>query len=394
MNTIKWLLILLISGCGILLPTWFSRQSVEKTRALTGPWLPSDIAFTAIAEDSDASTGPYVLALLDSKTTQTTELYRSDHLVPHPLSWSPQGNKLAFTGMNNTGMENGEMMEVCVLIVADSRQTCLEDKLVYFRSILNDVVTWSEDGTKVYFVTLKQQTWCLIEADVLTGKTLRVVYETPYSDDEWWKRRPTRWTADLSYVGLEIGYDGETGILVNLKTREEIVIRDILQPYIDPTVEQEHPGHNYVCPEFSPSANYLAALIPTGYIGTEPITNRMVIFDTKGEVIHLFEPSESTTSCPTWVEDELRFYFRRYNRQEVWEGIFSYSIEYRQMRAWDMSGRETLPLLLSPGGTNIAFQEIVQGRTVVSVLYPDGTISVISDPYYSAWDPVWRPIVE
>ena len=108
----------------------------------------------------------------------------------------------------------------------------------------------------------------------------------------------------------------------------------------------------------------------------------MVIFDTKGEVIHIFEPSESTASCPTWAGDERRFYFFRYNRQEVWGGVFSYSLENR---------RETLPLLLSPGGTNIAFQEIVRGITVVSVLYPDGTISVISDPYYSAWDPIWRP---
>ena len=392
MNAIKRLLILLIFSCEMLLFPAFSHQSAGEIKALTGPWLPSDIVFAAVAKNGDANTGPYVLALLDSETMQITELYRSDHFVPNPFGWSSQGDKLAFTGMNDTSMENGEMVEICILTVVDSHQTCLEDKLAYFGSILNEVVTWSEDGSKVYFVTLKQQTWRLIEVDVSTGKTLRVVYETPYSDDEWWRRRPTRWTDDLNYVGLEIGYARETGVLVNLKTNEEVIIHDILQPYIDPTVEQEHPGHIYICPNFSPSSNYLAALIPTGYIGTEPITNKMVIFDTKGEIIHLFEPSESTASCPTWTEDELEFYFRRYNRQEVWGGIFSYSLEHRQMRAWDMSGRETLPLILSPDEGCIAFQESVQGRTVVSVLYPGGAISVISNPYSSAWDPVWRPL--
>jgi hypothetical protein len=117
----------------------------------------------------------------------------------------------------------------------------------------------------------------------------------------------------------------------------------------------------------------------------------MVIFDLQGNVVHVFEPPGSRASCPTWWEEDRGFYFYRYNRNEGWGGVFWYDLVNSQLQAHDMSARETLPLVPSPDRTHLAFEELTDGRTVISVLYPVGVIRTIDMPYHSAWFPVWRP---
>jgi hypothetical protein len=234
MRTIKWLLIvLLMSSFAVFNPTVSSQPEM--------PPPPADIVFMAATEKAwEVNGGSFVLALLDADTMTITELYRSTEFALKPLSWSPHGDLLAVARARYTD-EPGKV-ELCIITMAGSFQTCFEDKLASFDSREGNTVTWSEDGTRVRFVTLKEPTWQLVEASVSTGETLRVIYETDFSERERWRRRPTVWTADLKYVGLEVG-SPSPGILINLETHEELDLNDVLQPYIDEAVQQEH--HEY-----------------------------------------------------------------------------------------------------------------------------------------------------
>lgn len=360
------------------------------------PPLPSDIVFGANAGNSleYLQAGPFVLTLLDHRTMEFIELYRSDHDIPVPLSWFPQGDLLAFALKSDRGMNAGEPMEVCILTVTGVLQTCFEDKMIYFPSYIEDTVTWSSDGTTVYFVTRSEQTWQLIAADVVTGQTLDVLFETPFVADTWRTGKPTRWSSNLRYVGLELGFLRTEATIVNLETGEEIDIHHVLQPYMDETIQQSH--NYYVCPGLSPSRNYLAALIPITYLSnsTQIETNRMVIFDPQGIVIHVFDPTDSIASCPVWPDDERYFYFTRYNPQEGWSGIFTYSLKNERLQAQAMDIADFLaPFVLSPNGVHLALQAFTEVPQL-KVLFPTGTIRSIDLPYISVGNPIWRPNTE
>lgn len=352
--------------------------------------LPSDIVFGANAGDSNdyLQAGPFVLTLLNSRNMEFVELYRSEHAVPVPLSWSPQGDLLVFALKSERGMDEGGTMEVCILSVTGDLQTCFEDRLVYFLSLIDDTVTWSADGVIVYFVTRSEQTWQLVAADVVTGQTLDVLFETPFVEDTWWAGKPTRWSSDLRYVGL---FFRTERTIVDLETDEFLDIQTVLQPYLDETVER---ARDYdICPEFSPLRNYLAALIPTAFLdnATRIATNRMVIFDPQGNVIHIFEPTDSVASCPVWSEDERSFYFFRYNPQEGWGGIFSYTLENERLQAQAMDINSLLaPFTLSPDGVHLALQSFTE-IPMLKVLFPTGTIRSFDLPYILVWSPLWRP---
>jgi hypothetical protein len=288
-------------------------------------------------------------------------------------------------------MDAGEPMEVCILTVTGILQTCFEDKTIYFPSYIEDTVTWSSDGTTVYFVTRSEQTWQLIAADVVTGQPLGVLFETPFVADAGRTSKPTRWSSDLRYVGLELGLLRTEATIVDLETDEYLDIHHVLQPYMDETIQQSH--DYYVCPGFSPSRNYLAALIPITRLSnsTGIATNRMAIFDPQGNIVYVFEPIGSVASCPVWAEDERYFYFTRYNPQEGWSGIFTYSLENERLQAQAMDIDDFLaPFVLSSDGVHLALQAFTEVPQL-KVLFPTGTIRSVDLPYISVWSPIWRP---
>jgi hypothetical protein len=386
----RYLLVFFLLGIWMLLPVSISFGQTPP------PPLPSDIVFGANAGNSleYLQAGPFVLTLLNSHNMEFVELYRSDHNVPVPLSWSPEGDLLTFALKSDRGMDEGEPMEVCILTVTGVLQTCFEDQMIYFPSYIEDTVTWSSDGTTVYFVTRREQTWQLIAADVVTGQTLDVLFETPFVADAWRTSKPTRWSSNLRYVELELGSPSIAVTIVDLETGEELDIHHVLQPYMDETIQQSH--DYYVCPGFSPSRNYLAALIPITRLGnsTEIATNRMVIFDPQGNIVQIFEPTGSVVSCPVWAEDERYFYFTRYNPQEGWSGIFTYTLENERLHAQAMDIDSFMaPFVLSPDGVHLALQAFTEVPQF-KVLFPTGTIRSIDLPYISVENPVWRPNTE
>jgi len=388
MKARKYLLALLIGICGLLPDATTSGQVSPPTP------LPSDIVFGARNDDSNGSSS-FFLAILDDRTEEFVDLYRSDHDILVPLSWSPQGDLLAFVSKDAPGMEEGATMEVCILTVEGVLQTCFKDKMAYFMRYYDEnTVTWSADGSKVYFVTLKEQVWQLIEADVSTGQTLGVRFETPFVMDTQQTEKPTIWSSDLRYVGLDLGFLRTEATIVNLETGEELDIHHVLQPYMDETIQQSH--NYYVCPGFSPSRNYLTGLIPITSLSnsTGIATNRMVIFDPQGDIVHVFEPTGSIASCPVWAEDEGYFYFTRYNPQEGWSGIFSYWLasERLEAQAMDIDSFMT-PFVLSPDGVHLALQAFTKVPQL-KVLFPTGTIRSFDLPYTSVGNPIWRPNTE
>ena len=103
MRVEKYLITLFLIGICGLLPLAVSFGQSPPTP------LPSDIVFGANAGDSNdyLQAGPFVLTLLNSRNMEFVELYRSEHAVPVPLSWSPQGDLLVFALKSERGMDEG-----------------------------------------------------------------------------------------------------------------------------------------------------------------------------------------------------------------------------------------------------------------------------------------------
>lgn len=206
--------------CGILIP------SHDCVKAQSG--LPNDLTFL-IHDDAG-----YALMLYDHETDEVEELYWPDDAINlSPVSWSPQGDLLVVWELyqpNGEGIFEGLVNFYCVITPQGVRQFCFDSQ----PSVPHDGpyweeyrVTWSADGKFVYFVTQDGSHRRLIEANVETGATERVIYEMEYNgtvfDDGtyFWFPPTFLWTSDLQYVAVGVGdMEQTTRLLVNTETQE------------------------------------------------------------------------------------------------------------------------------------------------------------------------------
>lgn len=355
--------------------------------------LPADLVFGANGQVTDEMLGrePYVLALLDGETLQVSELYRAPQGQKlTPISWSPSGDLLAFRQL----AQRDRYAQICIVSISGELQTCFEDYVPdYYDPGLYpplNHVTWSENGTSVYFVVQDYKSVRLVDGDVLSGEVVKTIYETDYSvKKEAYEPPVLSWTPNLSHVAVAVGYPGQSGFIVNLETGESLSLETVFQPYLTEIQEAEREalGNRETCPDMSPTGTYLTALAPTY---PAPVHHRLIVFDKDDEIHYEIEPDDHEFFCPTWTHDEQGFYVYSYTKSE--ESILYYSLADGELVKLVSSERQlNPPLVLSPDGSYIAFDAPTPplGGKVVHVLSPDGTIMSFETPYVSSWDPVW-----
>ncbi len=384
------------------------------------PPLPADLLFTTtFAEYGDYPRN--VIMRVDAETAELSTFYvdqDADELAP--LSWSPQGNLLAVYRILPPIDEAFTLFprQLCILDRTGVLQRCLDDSppMHYAGGILQDwqhyfPVVWGTDGQSIYFETEYPNEGSdsgygrrIVEASVVTGETLRVLYDYP-------EPYPVTLSPDLNHlvVGFKREYLGEGNptFLYDLTTGEQI----------DPSgLVPDLTGMFWTCLPFSPGGRYIAALV--GYIVFEYVPDfelpageanmrgdLILLLDSQGIAQHIVGKPEGSPAtiwghyCPSWQPDEQAIVFLAYDNQER-DYIRRYTLADQQTTTlYEFNSRPEseryayAPLVPSPDGTYLAFTVSTERgwKRHVAVLYPDGEIRRISSLYRFGLFPLWVP---
>jgi hypothetical protein len=381
------------------------------------PPLPADLLFTTSEELHYPRN---IIMQVDALTLEVTPFYvDSEAFQVMPISWSPQGDLLVIYRMMEPLDDSYTLIprQLCVLDRAGALQKCFddappmhwggfpEDWLFYYP------VVWGVNGQTLYYMTeyINEDSPFgygrhLVEADVFTGETLRIMYTYP---DPW----PVSPSPSLNH--LAVGFweqwqgPGTPAFIYNLTTETQLEASEFTP---------DNTSLMITCLPFSPQGNYFTMV--TVYDLTEYAPELelpehyqysasdmlLLILDMEGNIHHIIGEPEGSPAitlgieCPAWQEDEQDIVF-----QTISEGhryIQRYSLADQQTTTlYEMSfdpGRESYvksPLVPSPDGTHIALTvtDSPNEDRLVAVLYPGGEIYRMQNPYPYSMYPLWIP---
>ncbi len=373
--------------------------------------LPADLIFSTGTADTNALPQTHnVLARLDAGTGQVSAFYTDESAVfLKALAWSPDGSRLAYLRVQYDGRRYSA--QICVLSWRGVSEGCFDDAPVGYFSVYNPQrVTWSADGERLYFVGGDETARRLLEADLVTRKTLRIVYEYPVPDNQMDNPPVLAWTNDLAYLTLGAGdhtrvQQGLPVLLVALNGGQTVDLAHI------PGTEGSSPF--VVCPFFSPAGTYLTAY--NFDVPETPSQPQFLILDNRGAIVSASEPAAPfdvlPTTCPAWQSDESAFYFpvAQRSQQASTLRILKYSLDNQQFSlAYDSGQLNDLaeatvisPLLLSPDEQFLAFDSpfnpaVSSGAqvTVIALTPTAQPLRRYSVPFRFSADPLWSPLTE
>lgn len=393
--------------------------STQATPQLQTYPLPADLLFTASLTAGQGDYSRDAILRVDAETLEVTPFYTdTEAFEVMPISWSPQGDLLAVYRIMPAIDDAFTLFprQLCVLDRAGVLQRCFNDTPPMYFAGLPDrwqqhyyPVVWGADGQTIYFDTeypnensLYGYGKRLIEATVLTGETLRVVYEYP---DPY----PISLSPDLSHA--LVGFGGLWGgpstpaLLVDLTTAAQLdvasAVPDLTSLYM--TCLPASPNGNYVVVNAEYDlATYAPDQDPTLNYGEG---NLLIILDMQGAIQGIIgQPDGYNTlwsqDCPGWQPDEQAIYFWASDLEKAY--IMRYSLPDQQLatlyelRDWpERESNVYEPLIVSPDGNYIALtvsNDPYEDR-LVAVLYPDGNIYRIPSPYRFGLYPLWVPPV-
>ncbi len=397
-----------LSLLSLLLLMIVANFSAAPLRAQADTASPADLIFsTGQVTPNGLAQAHNVLARLDAATGQASPFYTDESAVYlKALSWSPAGDRLAvlrvqFDGRNYTS-------QLCLLDQAGAPQGCFDDAPVGYTAVFDDnAITWSPDGSRLYFVGGDATTRRLLEADVQTHQTRRSLYEYALSAGELDHPPVLAWTTDLATLTLGAGdqtrvQQGMPVLRVDLDTGA--------------TVDLAHvpgaPGSSLfvVCPYFSPQGTYLTAY--NFDVPETPSQPQFLLLDKQGAIVSTIEPAPPLnalpTGCPAWQADEAAFYFpvTRGTPQSSSLSIVKYALDDTQFSTAFESGQlDDLAqatvisrLSLSPDGQFLAFDSPYDPAlnpgtqvTVVALTPPTPTLQRYRAPFDFSSDPLWTP---
>ena len=378
------------------------------------PPLPADLLFTTnLAEVGDKPRN--VIARVDAETLEVTPFYiDAEAFAVVPLCWAPQGDLLADYRVLYPIDDSNTLLprELCILDRGGALFQCMDDALAvygvedppYWGSAAYFPITWGHDGQTIYFETEYTSTKShtgygrrLVEADALTGETLRVVYDYPnlYS---------LSISPDLTYIG--VGFEEDwygieyRAYIEDLTTGTQLDLPDLM-PYAV--------GLSRLY-SFSPQGTYftLGTSYLTAYYAPEleqlyEAGSLIHILDPEGNILHVVgepegpEPLVWYLEAPTWQADEQAIVFYAYGSEHMY--LMRYSLPDRQLTPlYELgeAGHEPYvyaPFVTSPGNTHIALtvSSEAYGTRKLAVLYPDGEIYRIPMTHTFGLYPVWVP---
>lgn len=358
--------------------------------------LPNDIVFTiGMGRDRPPYRPPITntLVLVSADTLEPMEFYTDEAAYAvRAISWSPQGDRLAVWAWYDAG-NFVTTTTLCIITMADEYQICFEDAPdLALPQQPAYPVTWSKDGQKIYLVAGEGERLSLVERDVVSGTTLRTLYQYRAAN-RYYEPTTLAWTPDLRYIVTNIGdsYPQESGTLINLETGEKQDLSKIVVPWSGGIPQDAPPHAGYVCGAFSPQGTYLTAIDYSDWQHGD----RVIVFDMDLQIIasitEFNEPKSpmSLDNCPVWSTSEDHLYIYARSEADQSRHIFVYSMTNRQIVSHRQSDIYP-PLFPSPDETHIAFTGFTDGYQV-NILYPDGQIRQVSDQFDYSDYPLWRP---
>jgi len=383
------------------------------------PPLPADLLFTTTTAMEEVDYPRNMIVRVNAETLDVSPFYvdnEADTIMP--LSWSPQGDLLAIYRIMPAIDEDYTLFphQLCILNRAGVLQRCLNDNPpMHFAGdpqLLQHYypVAWGPDGQTIYFYTEYSNSNStygygrrLIEASVITGETLRVVFDYP---DPY----PINPSPDLNHAVVGFGGEwrgpGTPVFLVDLAANEQLDVTTAI-----PNNTEFRRG----CLPFSPNGTYITVIakydLATYAPEQDPTMNGgkgnlLVILDTQGIIQGIIgQPNGLNTlwnqGCPAWRPDEQAFYFIASDMEKVY--VMHYSLPDQrlttlyELKRWpEQESNIYPPLISSSDGTYLAFTVSdgpYQDR-LVAVLYPDGEIRRIPSPYRFGLYPLWMPAEE
>jgi hypothetical protein len=380
------------------------------------PPLPADLLFTTTTGVGDVDFPRNTIVRVDAETLEVTPFYvDSEAYEVMPISWSPQGDLLAIYRIMPAVDEAFTLFprQLCILNRAGVLQRCLNDNLP-MHYVGNTMewqhyypIAWSPDGQTIYFDTeypTEESPFGygrrLVEASVVTGLMLRIVYDYPGP-------YPVTASPDLNHI--VVGFGGEwrgnnPAYVFDLTTEERFDV---------PTVVPALTSLSWTCLPFSPHGTYLTATAWYDLAQYAPGQEQaykdgylLLILDTQGTLQSMIGEPDSPDplryqECPDWQPDEQAIVFYAHSVEHRY--IMRYSLPDQQLTTLyevkarkDTPDRESniySPLVPSPDGSYVALtvSDGPYSDRLVAVLYPDGEIRRIPSPYRFGLYPLWVP---
>jgi len=372
-------LLAIFIGLSILFNPCIPSSSAQTGNAI----LPTDLIITTLTE----GTGLYTtLMRVDAQTLQLSSFYVDEGRHIQPISWSPDGELLAFLRAPSVGPD---LYELCLLTREGVLQTCFEDRIASkgiqlannYEPRQDYWVTWSEDGRYIFYTAdYDQYHWdefntddwgsSLVKAEVATGQTQEVLYQPQVIVH----RPPPQlyWTDDLHYLWP---YRWDLTIILDLWQNTEIPL-----PQNIPTL-----GDLEYCPKFSPQGSYL-----TARTYQNETFSGFALVSPEGQIVHtvgsdrLLPAGIADAECPTWQSDEAAFYFLSSTQDEA--KLFKYDvaqdtlIKVKQIYPPEpqdpafLRRRPRMPIRVAPDNATLAIIFYGGGRAgqAVHILLPTG----------------------
>ncbi len=412
--------------CGLL---FFFTPGSRVLPVQGGAELPADLLFTS-TKSGDYGFWPQtprnVIVRVDAFTLETTPFYvdeEASYVIP--LSWSPQGDLLAFYRL--VSQEDDYIRQVCLLSRKGVLLRCFDatppSRTGYPRfDTERYMVTWSADGRRAYFVTECDELErvphqrCLIEADTTTGQTLRVLYTLEYPTPT-----PFVWTSqrDMLLIGAGDEWVWQAGAppqLVDLASRSVLLdLSTVVPPNATP---------DRVSPYLSPQGTYVEVFVHydlTTYNPWQidqnvygPTLSIMLIVDRQGKIRATFGRPEDTLPVPLalgWSGDERTLYTvtrdlsTTCGEYALWHPLRFHAYDLGTAQAVSLNADEPCriqrvkgPLSLSPNDTSLVFLSLPADTDPyskawqVTVLPMEaGTLQIVGAMYRFGVHPLWMP---
>jgi hypothetical protein len=310
--------------------------------------------------------------------------------------------------------------QLCFLTRSGELLSCTEDRPPRDPGVASDGlyrITWSEDSRYIYFLndhytSPTQGIRRIIEVDVATGETQRIVFEIPFE----YEAPIISWKSDLSEVIIGTGnyqqYQGPKTI-INLETGVEIDPNTLIP---DDTRLYE------ICRGFSPFDTYMAILAQPENIAQEAGIYRMALYVLDAEGNDVFVMDENSgygqvegVGCPIWQADESAIFFSAHTEDAEMlpvgihlPRIFKHDFESGETEVYfenDLlnSGFFTSPLPSTDGNYLVlsaqyfTMEGTTQHRTwEIIIVFPDHNFLEIKSPEgvgVDWWYPIWVPQV-
>lgn len=416
-KSMKIKLSILILTMGLLALT--AASSLTKAQSSV-PLLPSDLLFVPTITGGEVYFSRNTIMRVDAKTLEVSTFYVDEEAWElMPISWSSQRDLLVIYRIMPTSEAysySSSPRQLCILDQSGVMQLCFDDGPPMHYAGRPDEwssfypVAWGPDGKTIYFETeypnensLGGYGRRIVEASVITGETLRVVYDYP---DPY----PVAISSDLNHIA--VGFkeqwlgSGSPTFLYDLTTGVQLDASDLVP---------DNTGIYWTCWGFSPGGQFATTIAQynvTRYAPELPPPDDfregegtlILLLDMQGTIQHIVgEPEGSPTAtfylqCPGWQPDEQAIVFYAWDANGTY--IMRYSLADRQTTKLYTSSFEpgheryfSEPFMPSPDGAHVALT-VSDGPyedRQVAVLYPDGEIYRIPSPYRFGLYPLWVP---